>query len=249
MHRFTFVFGLLLIAGMFVLASCGDDDDTVPVEDAGMDGSTDTDTDTDTDSDTDSDSDGDVGDLCQASVFQGMVTLEGECAASESDCTAGTSPDDAQGDCNSGLTCCLTEDACALGGSGMTACQDTECEGMYPGFQGGCPDNGWCCADLGDQDAGPGTQDAGEDCFVDLMGYFTFNGICLTEGSSCEGGYVPGLEQGNCLASLNLECCIGTDQCVAGGGGILFCTTDPCSGTIDIEVGCPSGETCCSSFK
>ncbi len=242
MHRFTFIFGLSLMAGMLVLASCGDDDKkVVPVEDAGMDGSTDTDTDTD--------ADGDVGDPCQANAMD-LVTLEGICAASESECTAGTSPDNAQGDCNSGLTCCLTEDACLLAGSGMTVCQDTECEGSLPGFQAGCPDNGWCCVDLGDPDAGPGTQDAGQNCMVDfLFDYAHFGGICQAAASACEGGYVPGNEQGNCLASLNLECCIGTDQCVAGGGGILFCTTDPCSGSWGEEVGCPSGETCCSTMK
>ncbi len=246
MHRFTFIFGLSLVAGMFVLASCSDDTDAVvvPVEDAGMDGSTDTDTDTDTDAD------GDIGDPCQTSALQGNLMLEGTCAATEGECTAGVSPDDAQGSCNSGLTCCLAEDACELGGSGMTNCQDTECEGILPGFQGGCPDNGWCCGDLGDQDAGPGTQDAGEDCVVDLlMGYAQFGGTCQAEGSACEGGYVTDSEQGNCLASQNLHCCIGTDQCVAGGGGFLFCTTDPCTGYVNMEVGCPSGETCCSTMK
>ncbi len=244
MHRFTLISGLLLLAGMFVLASCGDDKkEVVPVEDAGMDGSADTDTDTDTDSD----ADGDVGDPCQAGAIQDMVTLEGVCAASESECTAGTSPDSPQGDCASGLTCCLTDDACALGGSGMTTCQDTECEGSIPGFQAGCPDNGWCCVDLGDPDAGPGTQDAGQDCMVSLMmGYLNFGGICQTAGDSCEGGYSPDNEQGNCLASLNLHCCIGTDQCVEEGGGYLECTSGTCTSTlVNMEVGCPSGEICC----
>jgi hypothetical protein len=260
----VFVLALMLAFAMGLAAGCGDDSSSAT--DAGMDAGddsgadtdsdadtdadsdtdtdSDSDTDTDTDTDTDSDSDGDVGDPCTA-TFSGYLPLPGLCAASADDCAAGTVPDDEQGDCGDGLTCCLSETACLEGGMGMTECTTEECS---IGLQGGCADEGWCCAMMDVVDAGA-TEGEGDDCTVTIdspMGEIDVGGECVTEGTSCDGGYIPGGESGNCEAGL--DCCIGTDQCEAIGDaimpGIMSCESTDCT-TFGLPFGCPAGENCC----
>ena len=258
--RTTFFKTVLMVVVLSLVAGCGDDaSDT----DAGMDGSTDTDTDsdtdtdtdTDTDSDTDSDSDADsgVGDDCTAEFSSMMASsLPGVCAAAVGDCTAGTAPEDAQGTCNDGLTCCLNDDACVSSGMGMTSCEADGCT-LGSGLQGGCPDGGWCCAAVDVITPDAGTAGDGEDCSVTVEAgggaySFAIAGTCAAEESTCAGGYMEGFEAGDCIDGF--WCCIGTDQCEAiGGGDIMTCQADPCSTFFGFQNGCPDNGYCCSPFK
>jgi hypothetical protein len=266
----TNLFVLFVMAVVLSLAVArGDDDDA---SDAGTDTDTDTDTDADTDTDTDGDTDtdtdtdtdadsgtgGDVGDDCSSAVGT-MMTMAGVCAASATDCTAGSVSSDAQGTCASGLTCCLTETACeeaSIMGMAVMACQTGSC--TLGGFQGGCASDGYCCvsADITvPDDAGVGGD--GDVCALEISavsGALTFEmtGTCGVDTGTCPGGTLPGYEAATCGSGFN--CCIDTDQCESinlMGSPVATCQADACGATlISMQTGCPADTSyCCSSVK
>jgi len=244
-----------LICALLLLPACGDDDDgatdggtdtdTDADTDTDTDADSDSDTDTDTDSDSDSDSDADVGEECEID-YMGFVTIVGECGESVEDCPAGVLTGAEQGTCMDGLACCVAENECTEGQmSTFAACTDQECIAGL-GFNAGCPDDGWCCIETGDNDGGDVAE--GEDCIVSLIPDMAeIAGTCQTDGSDCEGGYIEGAESGNCQEGL--DCCIATNQCELLLMGMAACQETECTSSFGFQAGCPGGQWCCSVFK
>ncbi len=102
--------------------------------------------------------------------------------------------------------------------------------------QWGCPNKGFCCVAFSGDTITP-TQREGEACQIETM---DIEGTCIPTGTACEGGTVTNMAQDNCLA--NLDCCIGTDQCVAMGS---TCQADPCPNGAGIQAGCPANTPHC----
>lgn len=137
--------------------------------------------------DVDIDTDSYADTMCATINYQGLWNLGsyGTCQANASDCSAGTKDDMAaaaaspmmsslggtaemiQGDCLSGLTCCINENGCdalnttfgglegilgnLLGGNTVIplpefACQQEPCTGAEDLAPMGCPGGGFCCA-------------------------------------------------------------------------------------------------------
>ena len=173
--RFLYILMALLACGAFALApACGDDDDNAG--DAGPDADTDTDTDTDadtdtdvdtdtdtdvdTDTDTDVDTDTDTDVDCTTTVFT-VVTVNGTCAPTGTDCEGGSNTTTPQGTCGTGFICCINTDACDQITFMDLACQAEPCSGI--GGQMGCPNHGYCC--VPEIDSGPldsGVVDGGK---------------------------------------------------------------------------------------
>ena len=164
-----FVFAALVAAGCDTAPSKwnpggadGDTDaDTDSDTDADTDGDTDGDTDADSDSDTDADADSDTdadGDACTVSVDTGYgdpIVLDGVCQGSDAFCEGGTADligfaeVDPAGTCTGGAVCCINTDVCETLELGMATLSCSETASSEYCMQIGCPDQGFCCPNMG----------------------------------------------------------------------------------------------------
>ena len=86
-----------------------------------------------------------------------QIELSGSCHGDQGECVGGFNPENPQGSCGAGMTCCVDTDQCEVTMGFECAAASDDCEGEppmgMPEFpQVGCPpETPYCCVEMGEE--------------------------------------------------------------------------------------------------